>query len=106
MTRFHNPDSVAAPEGGYSHGLEIAAGHRLLFISGQIPAWPDGSAPIRVTVEAGTSAGRDGHTEWRGAALCTVATHLPGSSPPSIQPDYRCDLWVEIGCCAQLPTPS
>jgi 2-iminobutanoate/2-iminopropanoate deaminase len=45
MTRFHNPDSVPAPEGGYSHGLEIAAGQRLLFISGQIPAWPDGSVP-------------------------------------------------------------
>ena len=31
--------------GNYTHGLEVPAGARLLFISGQIPVRPDGSVP-------------------------------------------------------------
>ncbi|QBD81154.1 RidA family protein [Ktedonosporobacter rubrisoli] len=41
----HNPAQVTAPIGGYSHGLEVKAGARLLFISGQIPETPDGYVP-------------------------------------------------------------
>lgn len=37
------PADVAAPEGGYVHGLRLAAGQELLFVSGQIPSNPDGS---------------------------------------------------------------
>ena len=44
-TRSHDPVSVPAPVGNYSHGLEIPSGARLLFISGQIPVRPDGSVP-------------------------------------------------------------
>ena len=44
MRKF-NPDSVPLPEGGYSHGVEVAGGGRLLYISGQIPVTPDGAVP-------------------------------------------------------------
>lgn len=37
------PADVAAPEGGYVHGLKLAPGQELLFVSGQIPSLPDGS---------------------------------------------------------------
>jgi len=36
----HNPEGVPAPLGGYSQGLEVPPGARLLFISGQIPERP------------------------------------------------------------------
>jgi 2-iminobutanoate/2-iminopropanoate deaminase len=39
------PADVAAPEGGYVHGLRVAAGQELVFISGQIPTLADGSVP-------------------------------------------------------------
>jgi 2-iminobutanoate/2-iminopropanoate deaminase len=45
MNRTYNPGSIAPPIGGYSHGVEIGPGQRLLFISGQIPAAPDGTVP-------------------------------------------------------------
>ena len=41
----HNPGSVNAPADGYSMGLEVAGYDRLLFISGQVPAGPDGAVP-------------------------------------------------------------
>ncbi|WP_341705524.1 RidA family protein [Ferrovibrio sp.] len=40
-----NPDDIAAPVGGYAHGCLAAEGRRILFVSGQIPAAPDGSIP-------------------------------------------------------------
>ncbi len=40
----HNPATVSAPVGNYTHGLEVS-GQRMLFISGQIPERPDGSVP-------------------------------------------------------------
>lgn len=43
--RIHNPAEVPSPIGGYSHGVELQAGHRLLFVSGQVPERPDGSVP-------------------------------------------------------------
>ena len=39
------PDSVPAPVGNYSLGLEIPAGSRILFISGQIPETLSGEIP-------------------------------------------------------------
>jgi 2-iminobutanoate/2-iminopropanoate deaminase len=41
----HDPPSVPAPEGSYTHGLELPPDARLLFISGQIPVRPDGTVP-------------------------------------------------------------
>jgi len=41
----HDPATASAPRGGYTHGLEIRSGGRLLFISGQIPELSDGTVP-------------------------------------------------------------
>ena len=41
----HNPASIAAPEGHYSHAIDVAPGSRYLFISGQIPVRSDGYVP-------------------------------------------------------------
>lgn len=41
----HNPQSVPAPLGHYSQGLELPANARLLFISGQIPERPGQAIP-------------------------------------------------------------
>ncbi|QAU50331.1 RidA family protein [Bradyrhizobium guangzhouense] len=41
----HNPGTVHPPAGGYSLGLEVTQHRRLLFISGQVPEWSDGSVP-------------------------------------------------------------
>lgn len=41
----HNPSTVFAPLGNYSHGLEIRHPKRLLFISGQIPTTSGGEVP-------------------------------------------------------------
>jgi 2-iminobutanoate/2-iminopropanoate deaminase len=47
MAQFtrHNPETVHAPSGGYSMGLELSQHRRLLFISGQVPENSDGSVP-------------------------------------------------------------
>ena len=42
MPTRHNPADVAPPTSNFSHGVEVAAGQRLLFISGQVGAAPDG----------------------------------------------------------------
>lgn len=41
----HNPDTISAPSGNYSHGIEITPEARYLFISGQIPEHLDGKVP-------------------------------------------------------------
>ena len=41
----HDPRAVTAPRGSYTHGLDVPAGSRILFISGQIPELPDGTVP-------------------------------------------------------------
>ena len=45
LVKRHNPDSVGAPQGGYSLGLELEAPARLLFISGQVPETADCQVP-------------------------------------------------------------
>ncbi|WP_374440604.1 RidA family protein [Stella sp.] len=45
MNRAFNPPGVAAPAGAYSHGVEVPAGARLLFVAGQVGTNPDGSVP-------------------------------------------------------------
>lgn len=42
---FHNPDDVPEAVGDYTNALEVPAGHRTLFISGQIPETRDGVVP-------------------------------------------------------------
>lgn len=43
--RSHNPESVPAPVGGYSQGVEVTADARLLFVSGQVPEGVGGEVP-------------------------------------------------------------
>ncbi|MGH7584995.1 MAG: RidA family protein [Gemmatimonadales bacterium] len=45
MFKHHNPATIAPAVGHYSHALEVPAGARLLFISGQVPERPDGTVP-------------------------------------------------------------
>jgi enamine deaminase RidA (YjgF/YER057c/UK114 family) len=42
MLKRHNPATVHAPAGKYSHGVEVAP-QRLLYVAGQVGAKPDGS---------------------------------------------------------------
>lgn len=44
MNKRYAPASVAAPSSPYSHAVEVLAGARTLYISGQIGIKPDGSA--------------------------------------------------------------
>jgi 2-iminobutanoate/2-iminopropanoate deaminase len=43
MLIAHNPETIAAPAARYHHGVEVPAGARLLFISGQVGMRPDGT---------------------------------------------------------------
>lgn len=43
--RKHNPDGIAAPLGAYSHGVEIPANARRLYVSGQVGVASDGTVP-------------------------------------------------------------
>lgn len=45
MTKRYNPQSIAAPIGTYSHGVETPPGARWLHVAGQIAIRPDGSVP-------------------------------------------------------------
>ncbi len=41
--RLHNPETVTAPLGRYSHVVEVPVGAGLLFLSGQVPVARDGT---------------------------------------------------------------
>lgn len=46
------PASIRAPFGRYSHGIEVAAGTRLVFCSGQLGIGPDEVVPDTVAGQA------------------------------------------------------
>jgi 2-iminobutanoate/2-iminopropanoate deaminase len=48
MLKIHNPETIAAPAGAYSHGIEVAPNARWLYVAGQIGVKPDGSVPSSV----------------------------------------------------------
>jgi len=48
MLKVHNPRSIGAPIGTYSHGIEVPAGARWLYVAGQIGVRPDGSVPATI----------------------------------------------------------
>lgn len=52
MNIKHNPKSVAAPLGKYTHGIETAAGARWLHVSGQIGTAADGTVPAGIEAQA------------------------------------------------------
>ena len=43
--KIHNPNTVVAPGGPYSHGIETPPNARWLHIAGQIGVAPDGKTP-------------------------------------------------------------
>lgn len=43
--RPFNPESIAPPQGAYTHGVEIPEGARVTFISGQVGVDPAGNLP-------------------------------------------------------------
>lgn len=45
MNKRHNPKSIAAPIGTYSHGVETPPNARWLHVAGQTGLKPDGSVP-------------------------------------------------------------
>ena len=45
MPRFFNPPTVREPFNPYSHGAEVQAGGRLIFLAGQVGVTPDGTMP-------------------------------------------------------------
>ena len=47
-----NPPSIRPPFARYSHGVEVAAGKRLVVLSGQLGAGPDDTVPESVEEQA------------------------------------------------------
>lgn len=43
--KHHTPNSIRAPFARYSHGVEVPAGHRLMFCSGQLSITLDDKIP-------------------------------------------------------------
>lgn len=43
MLKRFNPKTVHAPQGKYSHGVDVPSGARLLYLAGQVGVMPDGS---------------------------------------------------------------
>ena len=52
MLKVHTPTIIAPPFSDYSHGVEVPAGARLLYVSGQLGVAPDGSVPADFTGQA------------------------------------------------------
>jgi enamine deaminase RidA (YjgF/YER057c/UK114 family) len=52
MTIARTPTSIRAPFARYSHGIEVPAGYRLLFVSGQLGIGPDDSIPRETAAQA------------------------------------------------------
>lgn len=71
MTKLHNPPTIAAPIGTYSHGAEVAPGARLLYVAGQIGLAKDGSVPP--TIEGQTEVAWQNVTAILAAAGMRVA---------------------------------
>ncbi|KJS08895.1 MAG: endoribonuclease L-PSP [Hoeflea sp. BRH_c9] len=44
--KHHTPESIRAPFARYSHGVEVPAGYRLLFCSGQLSITRDDQIPV------------------------------------------------------------
>jgi enamine deaminase RidA (YjgF/YER057c/UK114 family) len=52
MLRPLAPPSIRPPFARYSHAIEVAAGSRLVFVSGQLGVNPDDSVPVTVEGQA------------------------------------------------------
>jgi enamine deaminase RidA (YjgF/YER057c/UK114 family) len=54
MLKIHNPATIAPPTGRYQHGVEVPAGARWLYVSGQVGNRPDGTVPAGIAAQADT----------------------------------------------------
>ena len=52
MLKRHTPGTIHPPFSNYALGIEVAAGSRLLFCSGQLGIAPDGSIPENAKAQA------------------------------------------------------
>ena len=50
--KTYRPDGVGEPYGTYVHGIEVTAGARLVYLSGQVPVRPDGTCPDGMEAQA------------------------------------------------------
>ena len=100
MPKTFNPPGVAPPASRYSHGAEVSAGARWLYISGQVGTAPDGS--IRQGLKAqmeqvyaniGVVLGSAGMTK---ANLVKMTVFITQPSPEALSV-YRTmrDQWLE-----------
>jgi enamine deaminase RidA (YjgF/YER057c/UK114 family) len=44
----HNPESISAPTGAYSHGIEVAPDSRWLYVTGQVGLEADGTMSMTI----------------------------------------------------------
>ena len=51
MLRHINPESMMSPYSVNTHGIEVPAGHRVLFMSGQVGQTIDGDIPDDITAQ-------------------------------------------------------
>jgi enamine deaminase RidA (YjgF/YER057c/UK114 family) len=87
MLKRHTPDNIHPPFSNYALGIEVAAGSRLLFCSGQLGIAPDASIPDDATGQTEicfaniksvlASAGMDFSNIIRINAYVTDRTYLP-----------------------------
>ncbi|WP_342132574.1 RidA family protein [Hydrogenophaga sp. OTU3427] len=52
MFDIHNPPELGRPLSAYSHAVEVAAGYRIVYLSGQTPMLLDGSVPPDIETQA------------------------------------------------------
>lgn len=52
MLKFRTPSSVREPFANYSHGVEVPAGARLIFTSGQLAVTKDDNIPMGTSAQA------------------------------------------------------
>ena len=45
MVHRYNPESMFTPVAAYMHGVEVAAGERIIYVAGQVGIRPDGTVP-------------------------------------------------------------
>ena len=45
MNRMHNPETITAPFGNYSQGVEVMQNAHIMFVAGQAGVNPDGAVP-------------------------------------------------------------
>ena len=43
MNRMHNPETITAPFGNYSQGVEVMQNSHVMFVAGQVGVNPDGT---------------------------------------------------------------